>query len=497
MPPIRMRYAGLLGFIVRIVSIFTGFLFIIIVTRRLPEADFGTWVWIARLIGYAVFPTVAISFWATRYVARDFKAAKTSILMALLVSAGATLIYLAISPLAASASNAPLIFFLLAAIQIPFAYITENLNSIANGTRPEIASYGTLAYEGIKVALAFLIMAILGRTLTSAIIAVAASQFISILVLLWFLKDHLLVGSFDKQLAWRWLKVAWLPLYNGFSTIFIPTFDATIIIALTGSSLILANYGAAYVFFSIVYSSAALASALYPRLLQGGDHKDVTSIINLTTLFAIPVAAGMFIIARPALYLLNPLYADAVPVARTIILYTFITVLNVILDFCILGTEKVELKDDPNLKDFVKSKLFLLPTINLICGIAYLTALTIVIRFTTSMNLSPVDNAYYWALTQLIALLPLFTLKAILAKKAVSFKVPWRPITLYLTASAIMVVILQLLKFDIPYTPNIYIFAYQALKLAATGIIIYFTILYAFDRYFRDLVKTIWSNFRP
>ncbi|MCL4436160.1 MAG: hypothetical protein M1503_10260 [Thaumarchaeota archaeon] len=496
MPPIRMRYAGLLGFIVRIVSIFTGFLFIIIVTRRLPEADFGTWVWITRLIGYAVFPTAAISFWATRFVARDFKAAKTSILMALLVSAGATLIYLAISPFAANAANAPLIFFLLAAIQIPFAYIVENLNAIANGSRPEIVSYGTLAYEGVKVALAFLFMAILGRTLTSAIIAVAASQFISILVLLWFLKGHL-SGSFDKQLAWRWLKVAWIPLYNGFSSVFIPTFDASIIIGLTGSSLILANYGAAYVMFSIVASSAALASALYPRLLQGGDHKDVTSVINLTTLFAIPVAAGMFIIARPALYLLNPVYADAVSVARIIILYTFIAVINTIFDFCILGTEKVELNVNSNLKDFVKSKLFMLPTINLICGVTYITSLAIVMRVTTSMNLSPVDNAYYWALTQLITILPLFTLKAILAKKAVNFKVPWRPIALYLAASAVMVVTLQLIKFDIPYTPNIYIFVYQAAKLAAAGIIIYFTILYTFDHYFRNLVKTIWSNFRP
>ncbi len=486
----------MLGFIVRIVSIFTGFLFVIIVTRRLPEADFGTWVWITRLIGYAVFPTAAIGFWATRFVARDVKAAKTSILLALLISAGATLGYLAISPLAASASNSLLIFFLLAAIQIPFAYISENLHAIANGTKPEIVSYGTLAYEVIKVILAFLFMAILGRTLTSAIIAVAASQFISILVLLWFLKDHL-IGSFDKQLAWRWLKVAWIPLYNGFSTVFIPTFDATIIIGLTGSSLILANYGAAYVLFSIVASSAALASALYPRLLQGGDHKDVTSIINLTTLFAIPVAAGMFIIARPALYLLNPLYADAVSVARIIIVYAFIAVLNLIFDFCILGTEKVELRVDSTLKDFVKSKLFMLPTINLICGTIYLISLAIVIHITTSMNLSPVDNAFYWALTQLITLLPLFTLKAILAKKAVNFKVPWRPITLYLIASAVMVVILQLLKFDIPYTPNIYIFAYQAVKLAATGVIIYFTILYTFDHYFRDLVKTIWSNFRP
>ena len=496
MPPVRMRYAGLLGFIVRIVSIFTGFLFVILVTRRLPEADFGTWIWITRLISYVAFPTVAISFWVTRYIAREVKAAKTSLLITLLISLGATLAYLAIAPSAASAAQAPLLFFFIAAVQIPLSYITENLNAIANGTKPQIVSYSLIVYETIKVALAFTFMILLGRTLTSAIVAIASAQLISIIILLLFLRDHL-SGSFDKQLAWRWLRVSWIPLYSGLSAVILSTLDASIIIGLTGSSLVLANYGAAYVLLSIIMASGALASALYPRLLQGGDHKDVTSIMNLTALFAIPVTAGIFITARPLLYLLNPLYADAVTVARIVILYAFVSVFMMILDYTILGTEKVELKNDPNFKDFVKSKLFLLPTINLLCGITYLTSLTIVMRITISMNLSPVDTALYWATTQLITLTPFFALKAYLARKAVNFKMPWRPLTLYLAASAVMVVTLQLLKFDISYTPNIYIFVYQAAKLAAVGAIIYFTILYTFDHYFRDLVKTIWSNFRP
>lgn len=491
-----MRYVGLIAFLVRVLGIFTGFLFVIIVTRRLSEADFGTWVWIARLIGYVAFPTVVTSFWTTRFIARNFKAAKTNLVLTLIMSSGSTLIYLLISPIAAGAANAPLFFFLLASTQVPLIYLIENLYSIANGIKPQIASYGYVASELSKVVLAFTLMTLLGRTLTSAIISVATAELISVIVLLIFLKDHL-PGSFDKTLAWRWIRHSWIPLYSGLSTLVMSALDASIIIAFSGSSLILANYGAAYILYSIIIAPSALTAVLYPKLLRGGDHNDITSMVNLTALLAIPMTAGIFITARPLLYLLNPVYADAVSVARAIIIYAFMIVFMTIFDYIILGTEKVELNIDSKFKDFIKSKLFLLPTINLICGATYLTTLTIVMHTTLSMNLTPAENAFYWALTQLITLTPFFTYKAILARKALHFKIPWREIATYLTASLIMVATLQLLKFDIEYTPSIYTFVYQAAKLAITGGIIYFTILYTFDKYFRELLKTILTNFRP
>lgn len=496
MPRIRTKFVGLIGFLTSAVSILTGFLFVIIVTRRLSEADFGTWVWITRLIGYAVFPTIAVGFWTTRFVARDYKAAKTSLTLNLLLSGGATLVYLAAAPLAADASHASIIFFMVAAVQIPFSYLTDNLNCIAVGIKPQVYSYGSLVYEAAKVVLAFLFMTLLGRTLMSAIIAIIAAQIIGVAIMVLFLKDHLFDG-FDKQLAWRWIRGAWIPLYNGLATVFMYTFDASIVIVLTGSNLILAEYGAAYVFFSLVISSGAIASALYPKLLRGGDHKDVTDIINLTALFAIPLAAGVFVIARPLLYLLNPIYADAVTVARLIILYAFMRVFIGILDYTIIGTEKVELNIDSKLNHFLKSRLFMMPSINLLYGATYLTTLSIVMYTALHMNLAPDQVAYYWALTQLLTLIPFFIIKGILAKKYVNFRIPWRSILVYLAASSVMVVTLQLLKFDIIYTPNIYLFVNAAVQLAATGAIIYFTILYIFDHYFRDLVKTILNNIRP
>jgi|TARA_B100001971_G_C18263686_1_gene589562 O-antigen/teichoic acid export membrane protein len=485
----------MIGFAIRLLSIFTGFIFIMLVTRQLSAEDFGTWIWISRLIGYVAFPVLAVNYWVTRFVARDFKAAKTGFMLVLILAALGTMVYLLIIPYAARMSAAPLIFFGIATSQIPLTYVKENLDSVSYGVKPQIASYGFFAFEIAKVVLAFLLMATLGPTLTSAILAVAGAQVINIVVLLLFLREDL-HGIFDKGLAKRWLKVFWIPIYTGFSIFFLATFDATIVISLSGSNIILANYGAASVFFGIIMSLGPLASALYPRLLGGGGGKDIEEILKLTLLLAIPMCAGVFIIARPLLFMLNPIYVEATLVVRALIFYAFILVMMNILDFVITGSEKVELKLESTFKDFMKSRLFILPSINLLMGIFYLISLTLVLLITLQWGLQPEEIAFYWALTQLVTSIPFFTYKFWLARKIITFRIPWRQAALYILASLIMVAAIQTIKLGITYTPSIYIFIYDALKLALTGSTVYFIIVYIFDPYFRNLLRSIYISLR-
>jgi hypothetical protein len=292
------------------------------------------------------------------------------------------------------------------------------------------------------------------------------------------------------------LKVFWIPIYTGFSIFFLATFDATIVISLSGSNIILANYGAASVFFGIIMSLGPLASALYPRLLGGGGGKDIEEILKLTLLLAIPMCAGVFIIARPLLFMLNPIYVEATLVVRALIFYAFILVMMNILDFVITGSEKVELKLESTFKDFMKSRLFILPSINLLMGIFYLISLTLVLLITLQWGLQPEEIAFYWALTQLVTSIPFFTYKFWLARKIITFRIPWRQAALYILASLIMVAAIQTIKLGITYTPSIYIFIYDALKLALTGSTVYFIIVYIFDSYFRNLLRSIYTSLR-
>jgi hypothetical protein len=83
-----------------------------------------------------------------------------------------------------------------------------------------------------------------------------------------------------------------------------------------------------------------------------------------------------------------------------------------------------------------------------------------------------------------------------LARKIITFRIPWRQAALYILASLIMVAAIQTIKLGITYTPSIYIFIYDALKLALTGSTVYFIIVYIFDSYFRNLLRSIYTSLR-
>jgi len=285
LPHIRLRYAGLISFSARIIGVFTGLLFITIVTRQLPEEEFGVWVWITRLVGYVIFPVASVSYWVTRYVARDLKVARTGLYLTLIMALIASLAYVAISPLAAQISNAPLIFFIIASVQVPLAYLKENFDSVGSGLKPQVTSYGFLAFEATKVVFAFMLMTLLGPSLVSAIISVAIAQLVNIITLYIFIRNDL-DGGFDRQLAGRWLRASWIPLYTGFSAFILLPLDASLVIGLSESSLILAYYGAAYMLYSSILLASALSSALYPKLLAGGGGRDIEEILRLTLMFA-------------------------------------------------------------------------------------------------------------------------------------------------------------------------------------------------------------------
>ncbi|MEM2338903.1 MAG: hypothetical protein QXW83_01730, partial [Nitrososphaerales archaeon] len=342
MPKIRLRYAGLIAFVTHIVGIFTGFLFVTIITRRLPIYEFGLWVWISRLIGYFAFPALIINYWVTRYIARGFKVAKTSLLLTTLLASISTIFYLAILPLASKVVNAPQFFFLIATIQVPLTYFIYNLNSISYGTRPQVISYGNLVFEILKVPIAALMVVFFRLSLIGAILAVAFAQICQVLIVYTFIRSEV-KGSFDKKLVKLWLKAFWIPMYGEFAN-FSLTLDVIIIIALISSSVALAYFGAAYTIASLVCSPIYLAYALYPKLLAGGVSKDVEEALKLVMMLAIPMAIGAFIISREILYILNPKYVVAVPVAQVLILYALLCIIASFSGYIILGTEKVELK---------------------------------------------------------------------------------------------------------------------------------------------------------
>ncbi|SVD37267.1 uncharacterized protein METZ01_LOCUS390121, partial [marine metagenome] len=54
MSKIRVTYSGLISFATNLVTVVTGLIFVIIVTRTLTIEEFGTWGLISGLFAYAV-----------------------------------------------------------------------------------------------------------------------------------------------------------------------------------------------------------------------------------------------------------------------------------------------------------------------------------------------------------------------------------------------------------------------------------------------------------
>ena len=54
MSSIRVTYSGLITFVLMLVSIVTGLIFTLIVTRRLDQIEFGLWSLIGGIIAYSL-----------------------------------------------------------------------------------------------------------------------------------------------------------------------------------------------------------------------------------------------------------------------------------------------------------------------------------------------------------------------------------------------------------------------------------------------------------
>ena len=91
--PISLRKTGLVVFGARIGSIFTGLVFLVLITRSLSAQQFGLYEVITDLVEFSAYPAGAFAFWATRDIARGKMFGKTAILLNLAISALGVVIY--------------------------------------------------------------------------------------------------------------------------------------------------------------------------------------------------------------------------------------------------------------------------------------------------------------------------------------------------------------------------------------------------------------------
>ena len=147
MSNIRVTYSGLISFMIGLLSIITGLVFTIIVTRQLSPEQLGSWTLIGGLIVYVMVIEPMISYWATRETARDVKSGKTALVSSTIFSTIAITIYLIIALVVSENSQVSRETLFFAAILIPVTFINRILSAINYGWKPHVERYGFLASE--------------------------------------------------------------------------------------------------------------------------------------------------------------------------------------------------------------------------------------------------------------------------------------------------------------------------------------------------------------
>jgi len=97
MSSIRVSYSGLIGFSVSMISILTGLMFTVLITRELTPEEFGLWAIMGAMISYFLIMEPIISYWTTREIARGKNIGTTSLMMSLLFSLGSIPLYVVAS----------------------------------------------------------------------------------------------------------------------------------------------------------------------------------------------------------------------------------------------------------------------------------------------------------------------------------------------------------------------------------------------------------------
>ena len=495
MSGIRVTYSGMISFVVGLGSVFTGLIFTLIITRQLSQEEFGAWSLIGSLIAYVLVIHPVISYWSTREIARGIESGKTAFISCGGLSILSLFIFFGIAYLFGVKTDVDFDILLLASILIPVEFLRAVLVGITQGYKPQNEEYGILVFELTKIPLALLLVFYFDLGLVGLIITVFVSRLGNVIILLVQCWEKL-KSKFNKKLIKKWFKLFWLPVYPYISAV-LTTSDIAIFSIMTGSVFGIAYWSAAMTISRIVNHSSKIGKAVYPKLLEGGKKEYFQDNLNQIFYFAFPLAAMSFVFAKPALFALNPLYSEAITVMIFLVPMIFLRTLAERFYAVLQGIEKVDTRGDASFRDYLKSKLFFMPTLRIIQRGIYLIILTIILYVMIPYSPAQIQLVEYWALIALIIQAPYTIFLYILVRKEFKPRLDKKAFTKYFSTSVLVFGLTYvLMEENLIYENSIFDFLPQFLLYVIIGVLGYLAITYAIDKRTRKLVKSIMKEIK-
>lgn len=488
---IRLQYSGFVIFIAKMLSISTGMIFTLLLTRwevtGITKEQYGMWGNILDLSTYFVLLASSLPFWTTRFVARKkIGATKTGFFANLIIALVSIAIYIPLVPLitlALNISTSYTILYFLASAQIINAYLTSVLEACLRVKKPQAIGYGLLLAELFKICLAYLLMVRFHMQLLGAMISLIIAIAIQIIYYV-----TLVLEDFKQKIQWNYLR-EWLKgsIVNIYSLVGnqIAAF-VFILLFVYGGGEARGNYLAASTIANIIAYSFFLSFALYPKLLAERNLNDVTTSLKMVLMFAIPMTAGVIAMPESFLVILDETYREAAPILLLLAIDSLIATISQFYIFVLFGVERLDEEAKIPLRQLAKSNMFKVFTLSYIHS-----AITLPTTFYVLTNFAvnkPVEAAMYVTIINMSARFLMFLILYVIVRKSTAVIVPWKNIAKYVFASTLMATILYML----PHPTRIVL----TVATVVAGGIIYLTLLAAIDRETKMLFNSIWQKIK-
>ncbi len=479
---IRLQYSGFVVFTTQVLSVITGIIFTLLLTRDMSPKQFGIWTNIFDYTAYFALFSGLLPFWATRFMARGKEGTvKTGVLAQLLIAVIAVAIYFPAIVLISRAigTEAYLLIYFIAGLYVLTYYMVNIFESILQSARPQAVGYGLMIEEIVKVTIALLLILVFRQLFLGAILALTISYIVQVLYYM-----RLLSAEFKQKTNWsyikEWLKGSTAIAYNAIGAQLLSF--SLIMLFIYGGSNTRAYYQAAFTFTNIIGYSASLAYALYPKLLaKNCTDEQVGTSFRTVLMLAIPFSAITIVMSTSFLSVLKNSYSVAWPVLIALTIDTLITLVGSFYASCLMGVEHFDAEGKISLRKHVKSKIFKVFTISYIQAAI---ALPLIYYVLTQTHVAGSVQAVLYVVEITIGV-HLSTYIGLYFVTRRSFRIPvaWKSITKYVLASLFMGVALFLIPTTSTLLPTI--------AKAIAGFAIYVGLLLAIDAEARKLVGLI------
>jgi len=488
-----VRSAGIVSFLASLVSLGTGLVFSVVVTRRLAVDEYGIWQFYSVVVTYLVLPGSIVNFWLTRYLGRGKRALNTGLVLNLLLSTVTSLLLIgasfAFSPLVEIGPYelAALLLYLI------MLYLSGSIDAASIGAAPILQGTGMFVQEFVKVIVGAFLVVWLRMGLLGAVLSIDIALLVKCLVIYARMPKNL-KGPVDIPSGLLWLKNWWVPAVAVLPSLIVPL-DLVVLTWVTNSTTT-AYLGLAKTIAAIASYPSLLATPLYSSLLGGGGRRQVEDSMRLVMVFAFPMAAGIVSLALPILCLFGQSYAPVVTSLQLLSAAAFFNVISGLAMSILQGTERVDVKERPLTAELVRSNLTIPRVVEIIAHGSYILVSLLVLVYVWSQEPSAELAVTTISLINLVVALLLSATLWTLSRRAHWFAVPWGDIAKCVFATAVMCAVVFILYPIGAISARIGDVLAGLLPVIGVGVLVYFGVLLAIHGRFREDLTELYRSWK-